>query len=377
MPRVVLVRLRHPGRLYHFEAGELDLAPGDWVVVETERGRDLGQVVLPPAEVPEEQLPEEVKPVLRPAGEADFRRAERFYGREAEVLERTRVLVEERGLPMRLVTAEYTCDGRLLTIYFTAEKRVDFRELVKDLAREFHTRIELRQIGARDEARLLGGIGICGRPLCCATFLHDALRISVRMAKDQDLPLSPMKISGVCGRLLCCLSYEWEQYREIKARLPAVGEEVVTPNGRGVVTAVNVPKETVSVELRPGITVEVAARDLSRQPGQEGVGIKPTPTAQAICAGLPDEEGLGELLEEGEELVTVMAEEAPAPEPKKRRRRRKRRRSEEPAGGESRPPEPPPAQGRPSPPEAALPRPPARRRRPRRRPPSEASQGRS
>ncbi len=371
MSRVVLVRLRYPGRLYHFDAGEFDLSPGDWVIVETARGRDLGQVVLPPAEVPEEELPEELKPVLRPAGAADFRRAERFYEKEPEVLERTRALVEEHGLPMRLVTAEYTCDGRLLTIYFTAEKRVDFRELVKDLAREFHTRIELRQIGARDEARLLGGIGICGRPLCCATFLHDALRISVRMAKDQDLPLSPMKISGVCGRLLCCLSYEWEQYRELKAQLPAVGEEVVTPQGRGVVTAINVPKETVSVELRPGITVEVPARDLlSRQPGE-----RVTPP-QPVCERLAAEEELGELLEEEEgELVTVVLEEGTVQEPQKRRRRRKRKRAEgsKPVAEEATAPvTSSPSQGQPQVPSGAPPqRASVRRRRPRRRPPSE------
>ncbi len=367
MPRVVLIRLRHPGRLYHFEAGEFDLSPGDWVIVETARGRDLGQVVLPPTEVPEEELPEEVRPVLRPAGEADFRRTERFYEKEAEVLERTRALVEERGLPMRLVTAEYSCDGRFLTIYFTAEKRVDFRELVKDLAREFRTRIELRQIGARDEARLLGGIGICGRPLCCATFLHDALRISVRMAKDQDLPLNPMKISGVCGRLLCCLSYEWEQYREIKAQLPAVGEEVVTPQGRGVVTAINVPKEAVLVELRPGFTVEVPARDLpSRRPGER------VPPPEPPCEHL---EGWGELLEEEErELVTVVAEEGPAQEPKKRRRRRKRKRPEGAGAGPAAAPATPSPQGRPqvsaeTPPQKT----PARKRRLRRRPPSETA----
>lgn len=368
MPRVVLIRLRHPGRLYRFDAGEFDLSPGDWVIVETARGRDLGQVVFPPTEVPEEELPEELKPVLRPAGEADFRRAERFYEKEAEVLERTRALVEERGLPMRLVTAEYSCDGRFLTIYFTAEKRVDFRELVKDLAREFRTRIELRQIGARDEARLLGGIGICGRPLCCATFLHDALRISVRMAKDQDLPLSPMKISGVCGRLLCCLSYEWEQYREIKAQLPAVGEEMDTPQGRGVVTAINVPKETVSVELRPGITVEVPARDLPlRRPGEE------VPPPELSCERLV-EEGWGELVGgEEEELVTVVAEEEPVQEPKKRRRRRKRKRPEDagPTPGKAAAPSTPSPP--PMPPETPPQKAPARRRRPRRRPPSKTA----
>ncbi len=373
MPRVVLIRLRHPGRLYHFEARELDLSPGDWVIVETARGRDLGQVVLPPAEVPEEELPEELKPVLRPAEEDDFRRAERFYEKEAEVLERTRSLVEEHGLPMRLVTAEYSCDGRFLTIYFTAEKRVDFRELVKDLARKFRTHIELRQIGARDEARLLGGIGICGRPLCCATFLHDALRISVRMAKDQDLPLNPMKISGVCGRLLCCLSYEWEQYREIKARLPAVGEEVVTPQGRGVVTAINVPQEAVSVELRPGITVKVPARNLlSFRPGER------VPPPQPVCEPLGAEEGSVELPEEEGEWVTVVVEEGPAQEPKKRRRRRKRKRpegAEATAGKAVTPPTPPPPREQPQgSAEAPAQKAPGRRRRLRRRPRSEAAQ---
>lgn len=367
MPRVVLIRLRHPGRLYYFDAEKFDLSPGDWVIVETARGRDLGQVVLPPTEVPEEELPEELKPVLRPAGEADFRRAERFYEKEAEVLERTRALVEERGLPMRLVTAEYSCDGRFLTIYFTAEKRVDFRELVKDLAREFHTRIELRQIGARDEARLLGGIGICGRPLCCATFLHDALRISVRMAKDQDLPLNPMKISGVCGRLLCCLSYEWEQYREVKSRLPSLGEEIDTPQGRGVVTAINVPKETVSVEVRPGIVVEVPVRDFpSRQPGEE---VSPP---EPLCEHLAEESWV-ELLEEGgEELVAVVTEEGPAQGTKKRRRRRKRKQPEgaRPAAEKvATPPIPQPPRGQPQvPPETPSRKAPARRHRLRRRP---------
>lgn len=275
VPRVVSVRLRHPGQLYDFEVGEEDYARGSWVIVETARGQDLGQVVVPPHEIAPEQVHGELKPVVRPATEEDLERMRHFQEREPEALARAREKVAELGLPMRLVAAEYTYNGRCLTIYFTAENRVDFRELVKRLARLFRTRIELRQIGARDEARLLGGIGICGRPLCCATFLGDFLRISVRMAKEQDLPLSPMKISGVCGRLLCCLSYEHDQYVEIKDRLPSLGEEVVTLRGRGKVVAVNVPKETVTVELRPELRVEADLAELARAAQLEKQGRLP------------------------------------------------------------------------------------------------------
>ncbi|MGC8873505.1 MAG: PSP1 domain-containing protein [Chloroflexia bacterium] len=275
MPKVVGVRLRHPGLLYDFEVGEEEYPKGSWVVVETARGQDIGQVVVPAREIAAEEVRGELKPVVRLATAEDLERMRRFREREPEALVRAREQVAELGLPMRLVAAEYTYNGRCLTIYFTAENRVDFRELVKRLARLFRTRIELRQIGARDEARLLGGIGICGRPLCCATFLGDFLRISVRMAKEQDLPLSPMKISGVCGRLLCCLSYEHDQYREIKDRLPTVGEEVATLRGRGKVVAVNVPRETVTVELRPELRVEADLAELARAAQLEEEGKLP------------------------------------------------------------------------------------------------------
>ncbi len=275
MPRVVGVRLRHPGQLYDFEVTEGDYAPGSWVIVETARGQDVGQVVVSAHEVTPEQVRGELKPVVRLATEEDLERMQRFRQREPEALARAREEVAELGLPMRLVAAEYTFNGRCLTIYFTAENRVDFRELVKRLARLFRTRIDLRQIGARDEARLLGGIGICGRPLCCATFLGDFLRISVRMAKEQDLPLSPMKISGVCGRLLCCLSYEHEQYRDIKDRLPTVGDEVATLRGRGKVVAVNIPKETVTVEVRPELRVEADLAELAQAARLEAEGRLP------------------------------------------------------------------------------------------------------
>jgi cell fate regulator YaaT (PSP1 superfamily) len=264
--------LRGKGRFYDFDAGDLDLSPNDWVIVETKRGKDAGQIIAPPTDISPEEIHNDLKRVVRLATASDLRRMERSRDREENALKQARAQVEEMGLPMRLVQAEYTFNARSLTLYFTAEKRVDFRNLVKTLARKLRTRIELRQIGSRDEARLLGGIGPCGRPLCCTTFLRDFLRISVRMAKEQDLPLSPMKISGCCGRLLCCLSYEYEQYRDIKAQLPKVGDEVITLRGRGKVVSLSVPREAVVVEVRPGLTVKATAKELAEAAQLEAEG---------------------------------------------------------------------------------------------------------
>jgi cell fate regulator YaaT (PSP1 superfamily) len=213
------------------------------------RGLELAKVANPPRDVATSEVVGELKPVVRRAEAADFERMRLLSARHDEVLDRCAEKIGEHSLPMRLVKAEYSFDGSRLTFYFTSEKRVDFRLLVRDLARTFKTRIELRQIGPRDEAKLLGGIGPCGRLLCCATFLPDYARVSIKMAKDQDLPLNPTKISGVCGRLLCCLSYEHEQYLEIKAVLPRKGAWVQTPDGPGEVVTVNVVRETVIVEL--------------------------------------------------------------------------------------------------------------------------------
>lgn len=313
MPSAVGVRLRRKCRIYDFEAGEFALSPGDWVIVETSRGQDVGQVVQPPREIPPEELQGELKPVVRLATAADLRRMERYREREEETLKKAQEKVEELDLPMRLVAAEYTYNGRSLTIYFTSEKRVDFRELVRKLARNLRARIELRQVGARDEARLLGGIGPCGRLLCCETFLCDFQRISVRMAKEQDLPLSPMKISGVCGRLLCCLNYEYEQYREIKALLPRVGEEVVTLHGRGVVTSRSVPKETATVEVRPGLAVEATIEELAQAVEMEAKGQLPAQKPPYLT--IPLELG----------VETQAQNDQPAPTKKKRRRRRRKK----------------------------------------------------
>jgi cell fate regulator YaaT (PSP1 superfamily) len=213
------------------------------------RGLELAKVARAPHPVADTEVVGELKPVIRRAEAADFERMRLLSARHDEVLDRCSEKILEHSLPMRLVKAEYSFDGSRLTFYFTSEKRVDFRVLVRDLARTFKTRIELRQIGPRDEAKLLGGIGPCGRLLCCSTFLPDYARVSIKMAKDQDLPLNPTKISGVCGRLLCCLSYEHEQYLEIKAELPKRGAWVQTPDGPGEVVTVNVVRETVIVEL--------------------------------------------------------------------------------------------------------------------------------
>lgn len=274
MPNVVGIRFKDSGKVYFFDPNGLELLnQGDQVVVETVRGLELAKVADAPRDVDENEVVGELKPVVRRAEQADFERLQALNESHAEVLQRCAEKIEEHNLPMRLVKAEYSFDGSRLTFYFTAEKRVDFRGLVRDLARTFRARIELRQIGPRDEAKLLGGIGPCGRLLCCATFLPDYAHVSIKMAKDQDLPLNPTKISGVCGRLLCCLSYEHEQYLEIKQELPRRGAWVQTPDGPGEVVAMNVVRETVTVELAgSGVQEEFKPAQLqeaSRKVGEE------------------------------------------------------------------------------------------------------------
>jgi len=255
MPIAVPIKFKDSGKVYHVDPGGVDrLVAGDHVIVDTVRGPELARVVAAPGDIAAGDIIGELKPVIRRADDADLQRLAALNARQSATLARCAEKVREHELPMRLVKAEYNFDGSRLTFYFTAEKRVDFRTLVRELARTFKTRIELRQIGPRDEARLLGGIGPCGRLLCCTTFLPDYARVSIKMAKDQDLPLNPAKISGVCGRLLCCLSYEHEQYVAIKAEVPRKGAWVQTPDGPGEVIAVNVIRETVTVELAGGGT---------------------------------------------------------------------------------------------------------------------------
>src|ERR671929_466460 len=264
MTIVVGVRFKDSGKTYHFDPRDIPLAVGDWAIVETARGPELGRISAPPADMPPEQLLGELKPVLRRATQTDIDNLAHYQQYLDEALAICAEKVAEHKLPMVLVKAEYNFDGSRLTFFFTADKRVDFRSLVRDLARTFHTRIELRQVGPRDEAKLLGGIGPCGRLLCCSTFLPDFARVSIKMAKDQDLPLNPIKISGVCGRLLCCLSYEHEQYLSIKAELPKKGTWVQTPDGPGEVVTVNVVRETVIVELAgSGVQEEFSPAQIS------------------------------------------------------------------------------------------------------------------
>ena len=270
MPRVVGVAFRPPGKCYWFDPGELDLRLGDSVVVETVRGRELGTVRIPITEVLADTLVHPLKPVLRRATDEDVRQHERNQARARELLPQVEERVRHFGLPMKLLDAEFTFDASQIIIYFTAENRVDFRELVRDLACRFKTRVQLHQVGARDHTRMLGGYGPCGRELCCRTFLSEFAPVSMRMAKDQSLFLNPMKFSGSCGKLMCCLRFEHELYTEARARLPEVGARVGTPYGVGQVVAVSVLHDEVTVELPETSAVRTfKASELEHSQGSE------------------------------------------------------------------------------------------------------------
>ncbi|WP_322817381.1 regulatory iron-sulfur-containing complex subunit RicT [Tepidiforma sp.] len=261
-PRVAGVRFRNAGKIFYFHAAGLRLEPGEYVVVETVRGPEIARVVIAPDQVVVDELPrDELKPILRLATEADIRRADELHRRAEELLPEARRLGEETGFPARIDHASFTLDGKRLTFSFTSEERLDYREFVRRAAQQFHARVEMHQMGARDRARLAGGYGICGRELCCASWLETFPSISIRMAKDQELPLNPQKISGLCGRLLCCLSYEDEGYREMRKSLPKIGQRCSTPTGEGKVVAINILKRQVTL-LVDGQRIEVGDRDL-------------------------------------------------------------------------------------------------------------------
>jgi cell fate regulator YaaT (PSP1 superfamily) len=263
MPKIIGIRFKPVSKIYHFDpTGFEDLEVGDYVIVETTRGREAGEVAIAPQEVSEDKVVSKLKGIVRRAEPWDMVQMEHYRCLEPKALEVGREKVAEYGLPMKIVKAEYSFDGSLLVFYFIAENRVDFRDLVRDLARTFKSKIELKQVGVRDEAKLIGGLGRCGRPLCCVSFLGEFNPVSIKMAKQQDLPLSPTEISGLCGRLLCCLTYENEYYTEAKKKLPRVGEKVNTPYGPGKVTGVNVLKETANVELESEVTVEIPAKGI-------------------------------------------------------------------------------------------------------------------
>lgn len=253
MVKVVGVRFRNAGKVYYFDPLDFELRHGDMVVVETAPGNECGRVVLSVREVPEEKVTKPLRPVVRKADEQDIRREAELRKKEDEAFHICKNKIREHHLDMKLVAAECTFDGKKIMFYFTADGRVDFRELVRDLASVFKMRIELRQIGVRDETRILGGIGICGRQLCCSSYLTDFVPVSIRMAKEQNLSLNPGKISGVCGRLMCCLKNEEETYEYLNRNLPGIGDTVQTPDERvGVVAAVNVLRQQIRVLIEEG-----------------------------------------------------------------------------------------------------------------------------
>ena len=253
MTKVIGVRFRTAGKIYFFSPGKLEIKTGDKVIVETARGVEFGSVVTGPKEVEDDKITQPLKSVIRLATEDDKKKEEKNKEKEKEAFKICLEKIHKHGLEMKLIDAEYTFDNNKLLFYFTADGRIDFRELVKDLAAVFKTRIELRQIGVRDETKILGGVGICGRPLCCHSYLSEFIPVSIKMAKEQNLSLNPTKISGVCGRLMCCLKYEEETYEDLNSHLPSVGDYVTTDDGlKGEVHSVSVLRQQVKVVVTVG-----------------------------------------------------------------------------------------------------------------------------
>ena len=258
MMKVIGVRFRTAGKIYFFDPLMLEIKKGDHVIVETARGIEYGTVMAGIMEVPEEKVVQPLRPVIRIANQRDVEQEAANRSKEKEAFRICLEKIRDHGLEMKLIDAEYTFDNNKVLFYFTADGRIDFRELVKDLASVFKTRIELRQIGVRDETKIVGGIGICGRPLCCHSYLADFVPVSIKMAKEQNLSLNPAKISGVCGRLMCCLKNEEETYEELNRRLPGIGESVTTEEGqKGTVQSVNVLRQLVKVVIDAGDEKEI------------------------------------------------------------------------------------------------------------------------
>lgn len=248
MKNVIGVRFRTAGKVYYFDPLGIDFKRNEHVIVETARGVEYGTVVMPPTDVEDEKIIQPLKPVIRKATEEDAKTEEKNREKEKNAYKICLEKIHKHQLEMKLIDAEYTFDNNKVLFYFTADGRIDFRELVKDLAAVFKTRIELRQIGVRDETKILGGIGMCGRPLCCHSYLSDFVPVSIKMAKEQNLSLNPTKISGICGRLMCCLKNEEDTYEELNRKLPNVGDNVTTDDGfKGEVASVNVLRQLVKV----------------------------------------------------------------------------------------------------------------------------------
>lgn len=258
MTEVVSVKFKEGGKAYYFDPSGISFSNGDKVIIETANGVSFGFVSQKNHKIEDEAVIPPLKKIIRKANERDFKRLEENKQREAEAFKIGEKKIAEHKLVMKLVEVEYSFDGSKITFFFTADGRVDFRELVKDLAAQFHTRIELRQIGVRDEARMLGGLGICGQPYCCKRFLDDFQPVSIKMAKEQGLSLNPTKISGSCGRLMCCLKYEQEAYEDLNKLMPKPGALVETPDGvHGTVESVVLLRKTVNVKIERGATSEI------------------------------------------------------------------------------------------------------------------------
>lgn len=258
MGAIVFVRLRDLGQVFPYHKGELLIYPGDYVIMEHDRGQDYGQVTSCTEPCYDKKEKEPLKKILRIARDSDIKQIEDNRLKAKEAFNACSKKITEHKLDMKLVKAEYSFDRSKIIFYFTSAGRVDFRNLVKDLAKIFKARIELKQIGVRDEARLFGGFGPCGRELCCARFLKDFEPVTIKMAKEEGLPLNPPKISGICGRLMCCLSFEYESYKLLSKGLPREGEHVHTPKGKGKVISVNVFKRLASVQLEDGTITELS-----------------------------------------------------------------------------------------------------------------------
>ena len=333
MAEVVGVRFKEAGRIYYFDGSGFDLDVGTHLVVETSHGQEVGRVVVAPDQVVGSEIKEPLKPVLRVATPEDLEKAQAYRARAAEGLLVAREKAAEHGLPMRLLAGEYDLEGSQLTVYFSAEDRIDFRGLVRDISSALNNRVQLLQVGERDRAKIVDGIGRCGMRLCCSSWLTAFPTISIRMAKEQDLTLNPTKISGACGRLLCCLVYEYDQYKELRGQLPKVGATLSTPAGVAKVVGLNVLKQRVTLRLEEtGVYHEMAADELRLQ---YGLAVRPIELIEEVEKPM--------LLEEERALASGAAateadsaEAEPAPvgaaapggipqQPRRRRRRRRRR----------------------------------------------------
>jgi cell fate regulator YaaT (PSP1 superfamily) len=331
------IRFKEAGKVYYYDAGELSLDVGNYVVVETSHGREIGRVVIAPEQVIASEIKETLRPVERIATAEDLARWQELKERAARNLREAKRKAAEDGLDLQIVSAEYNLEGSQITFYFTAEERVDFRPLVRDLSTRFATKVQMLQVGERDRAKIIDGYDVCGLRLCCASWQTSFPAVSIKMAKEQDLPLNPQKISGVCGRLYCCLTFEYEGYRELRGKLPKVGTLVSTPVGEAKVNSVNVLKDTVRLWLtEQKQLIEMPAIELRMQ---YGTAVRPAELVREV------EAPLREVAPEEPEAEAAPVPPPTAAEPRRRRRGRRggrgRRRDGDTSPPGGRPPGPP------------------------------------